>query len=370
MFRSSSLSQYVDFCEQQYYINYVLGYDSPANMKADMGSASHLVLEWLAILKLQYDNGDEILKLKTGAVDVEFERSAFYELKVLSDEDVKKINRSRINKQIYLPDAQIKNGHVRTGSYVVNTLINAAYKYFSEVVSPDHKWTKATYKQTWNCTWMCMEQYNRVYDPRFTKILSPEKKFEFEIDEDWAKYDYFLKGKKMEGRLKLKGTIDLVIEVDNETIEIRDYKFGRMFNWGKNEAKNYETLQKDKQLMFYYYAVKKIFPQYKNIMITIIFVRDGGPITVCFDDSDYKEIEKMIKDTFLEVKNNNQPKLLDPTYRDHRCNKFCAFYKKQVDGKPLCSHIHNSINDYGIEHTTDVEMVEGFTPGFYSAPGE
>lgn len=370
MLRSSSLSQYVDFCEQQYYINYVLGHDSPPNLKADCGSISHLVLEWIAMLKLQYDERRETLSLKTGAIDFEFHRDKLYEVTTLSDEDVKKINKSRINKQIYLPSAQMLPGQERYGSFVVNTLINAAYKYFSEVVTPTHNWTKATYKQVWNCTWMTLEQFNRVYDPRFSKIISPEKKFEFDIEKDWAKYEYFLHGKKINGYLKLKGTIDLVVEVDENTIEIRDYKYGRMFNWGQNKPKDYESLQKDKQLMFYYYAAKKIFPQYENIMITIIFVRDGGPVTVCFDDSDYNEVESMVKETFLKVKNNEEPRLLDPTYRDHRCNKFCAFYKKQVDGKPLCAYIKDSIDTYGIQHTTDAEMVKGFTPGFYSAPGE
>jgi hypothetical protein len=683
MFRSSSLNQYVDFCEQQYYINYVLGHDSPPNLKADMGSITHLALEWLSLLKLEYDRGEKLLKLKTGAIDVEFERDKLYEITTLSDEDVKKINKSRINKQFFLPSSQIEFGQERYGSFVVNTLINAAYKHFSEKISPQHPWTRATYKTCWNWTWMALEQYNRMYDPRFSKIISPEQRFEFEIKEDWAKYEYFLKGKKLEGYLKLKGTIDLVTEVDENTIEIRDWKglalntpiptikgwktmadlkvgdiifdkdgvqtavigksqvkkrpcykitfddkssvvcddehlwllkngnisdtinlklkdqietakplryskkelpidpyvlglwlgdgrnrnaeicgsdlfvfeeikrrgykigknistnencnahtvfhmtnrlrqlnllknkhipeiylessfqqrldllrglmdsdgnvnsvrkqaiftncnkrlsddviklllslgqkplqshvkskgfglvvdnypisfkpidinpfllprkankilkewgygksnfrwiknieligegetqcikvdspsstylctenmipthnTGKMFNWGKNEPKSYETLQKDKQLMFYYYAAKHIFPQYENIMITIIFVRDGGPVTVCFDDSDYQEVENMIKEAFLSVKNNQEPKLLDPSYRDHRCNKFCAFYKKQVDGKPLCAYIKDSLDEYGMDHTTDTEIVKGFSPGYYENPGE
>lgn len=370
MIRSSALSTYIDMCEQQYFITYSLGHPSPGNLKSDIGSAGHLVLEWLSLLKIQYDEGKDILSLKTKAVEVEFNREDLYAVSQLSNSDIDKINKSRKNKQIYKPDAVLEYGHTRIGSKVVNTLINASYKYFSETVSPQHDWTQATFKQTWNCVWMALEQNKRIYDPRFRKIIQPEEHFNIEIKKPWSKYSYFLNGKKIEGNLTLKGTIDLVTEVDSNTIEIIDWKFGRMFNFGKNQDKTYETLQKDIQLMFYYYAAKQIFPQYENIIITINFIRDGGPQTICFDKSDYLEIEKKIEETFTEIKNNNSPKLLDPTYKDHRCNKFCYFYKKKVEGKPFCAHIKDRIEEFGIDYVTETETADGFTIGHYEAPGE
>jgi hypothetical protein len=369
-FRSSGLSQYLDMCEMQYFITYVLGQPSPSNMKADMGSAGHLALEWLAILKMQYDEGKEILSLKTSAIDIKCDREDLYIPTRLSDEDVNKINKTRINKQIYLPTAKLDYGQIRYGAVIVNKLIVAAYDYFSKVVSPHHPWTRASFLQCYNCVWMALEQNNRHYDPRFRKIISPEQKFDLKIEEDWAKYSYFYQGKQIDGYLGLKGTIDLITEVNEDTIEVVDWKFGKMFNWGKNVPKTYESLQKDKQLMFYYYAIRKILPQYKNIVLTINFIRDGGAQPIPFDDSILEETENMIRDTFLDIKNKEMPKRLDPTYQDHRCKLFCPFYKRKVDGTNYCKHITEKIEDFGIDYVTETETREGHYVGYYENPGE
>lgn len=585
-------------CHQQYYITYVLGQPSPANLKADMGSVTHLALEWLAILKMQYDEGQETLKLNTKAINIELDRESLYLATTLSDKDVDKINRTRTNKQIYLPTAQLPYGQIRYGSALVNRLVDAAYRYFSEEVSPDHIWAPITYKHCWNWTWMALEQNNRAYDPRFRTILAPERKFDLRIEKDWAKYSYIHKGEKIDGYLGLKGTIDLVTKVDDNTIEIIDwkplpldttipttsgwttmkkisvgdvvydidgnptnvigkstikkekcyeftfddgstvessidhlwvltdgiketkdiivgdtiplaspiktqtpkrflynnpYKFGvdlmsesqghildhrfirgdeyyrrhmlngiidqagmiangiafvrsskqavlesardiavslgkkvhlrqhmmyfeydvvtpyrkiikirdigekevqcikvdsptntflctenmipthntgKMFNWGKNEPKTFESLHEDKQLMFYYYAARQIYPQYKNIILTINFIRDGGAQTIAFDDSILADTENMIRETFEQIRRDEQPKLLDPTYSDHRCRLFCPFFKRKVDDMPYCKHIADSISDLGIEYVTETEQREGFEFNHYEDPGE
>ena len=44
-------------CEQQYFIEYVLGWRGPSGQKADKGTITHKVLEILAIIKkAQQDN--------------------------------------------------------------------------------------------------------------------------------------------------------------------------------------------------------------------------------------------------------------------------------------------------------------------------
>jgi hypothetical protein len=354
----------------KYFIIYVLGQPSPSNLKADMGSVTHLALEWLSLLKIQYDEGKEILSLKTSAVDIQCNREDLYIPTKLRDEDVDKINKTRINKQIFLPTAKLPYGQVRYGAVVVNKLIHAAYEHFSKTVSPNHPWTKASYLNCYNWTFMALEQNNRHYDPRFRKIISPEQKFDLKIEEDWAKYSYFYQGKQIDGYLGLKGTIDLVTEVNEDTIEVIDWKTGKMFNWGKNEAKTFETLQEDKQLMFYYYAIRKLFPNYKNVILTINFIRDGGAFSVPFDDSILPKIEGIIRDTFEDIKNKEMPKRLDPTYQDHRCKLFCPFYKRKVDGTNYCKHITDKIEDFGIDYVTETETREGHYVGYYENPGE
>ena len=682
-FRSSGLSEYLDMCEMKYFIIYVLGQPSPSSLKADMGSVTHLALEWLALLKMQYDEGKETLSLKTSAIDISCHREDLYIATRLTDEDINKINKTRINKQIFLPTAKLPYGQIRYGTIVVNKLITAAYEHFSKTVSPHHPWVKASYLNCYNWTWMALEQNNRHYDPRFRKIISPEQKFDLKIEEDWAKYSYFYQGQQIDGYLGLKGTIDLVTEVNEDTIEVIDWKglpldtplptpsgwttmgdvkiddilfdmdgnqtkvigkskvknkpcykitfddtstaicddehlwtlnngnvvpvtklkkrdkisltkpintenvdlpidpyvlgywlgngrnrggeicssdqfifdeitkrgynlgedigdgencesktifnltkelrklnllhnkhipsiylrasyeqrldllrglmdsdgnvnevrkqaiftsctkelsndtkellltlgqrplqsyitrivfdkevevypisfrpvdinpfllprkadridinwgpgesnrrliknielidnqetqcisvdsptstylctenmipthnTGKMFNWGKNEAKTFETLQEDKQLMFYYYAIRKLFPNYKNVILTINFVRDGGAFSVPFDDSILPKIEGVIRDTFEDIKNKEMPKRLDPTYQDHRCKLFCPFFKRKVEGNNYCRHITDKIEDFGIDYVTETETREGHYVGYYENPGE
>ena len=54
--RSSSYNNY-DFCQMQYFLTYVLGWQSDSGKKADMGTMAHKVMEILAGLKkFQQDN--------------------------------------------------------------------------------------------------------------------------------------------------------------------------------------------------------------------------------------------------------------------------------------------------------------------------
>ena len=48
--RSSSYNNYA-YCEMQYFMTYVLGYQSKSGKKADMGTMVHKVMEVLAGLK-------------------------------------------------------------------------------------------------------------------------------------------------------------------------------------------------------------------------------------------------------------------------------------------------------------------------------
>lgn len=189
-----------------------------------MGSITHLALEWLAILSKQYQAGDELLSIKNQAIDFTVHRDQFLKSTVLTDDEVDKINRSRRSKDIYLPNAKLDYGHVRFGSFVVNTLVDKAYKFYTANISPTLNWTMANYKHCWNWTWMALEQYDRSYDIRFKKIIEPERQFEIELTEDWAKYEYDYMGEKLTGNLVLKGTIDLLMEMENGVIEALDYK--------------------------------------------------------------------------------------------------------------------------------------------------
>jgi hypothetical protein len=150
---------------------------------------------------------------------------------------------------------------------------------------------------------------------------------------------------------------------------IPTHNTGQRKNWATGEKKSFEHLQKDKQLMLYYYAAKKAFPKYKHVMITIFFIRDGGPFTVCFDDDKIVEIKEHLAKTKIEIENCSNPKLLDPSHKDFRCKYLCTYFKNKVGKSCYCDYIKDEIKVYGLEETTKKHREDGFSIGYYANPG-
>jgi hypothetical protein len=112
--------------------------------------------------------------------------------------------------------------------------------------------------------------------------------------------------------VRVYGFIDLVSEVDGETIEIRDYKSAKRVPTDK-EIMNGD-LQRDIQMQLYFAVAKymcdnNIAPfnkKYKNILVTIHFLRKC-PVTMMFSDADYDMIlERLIKAKKM-IKNIEKP---------------------------------------------------------------
>ena len=61
--RSSSYNNY-SYCEMQYFMTYVLGYQSKSGKKADMGTMVHKVMEVLAGLKKYHQDNPKVKFLK------------------------------------------------------------------------------------------------------------------------------------------------------------------------------------------------------------------------------------------------------------------------------------------------------------------
>ena len=108
---------------------------------------------------------------------------------------------------------------------------------------------------------------------------------------------------------------------------IPTHNTGQRLDWATGEKKDFAKLQKDFQLMLYYYAIRKLFPEYKSVMVTIIFLRDGGPFSVIFEDDTIDQVEEMFKEHFETVKAKTYPKPRNARRSDYRCNKLCHFYK-------------------------------------------
>lgn len=366
--RSSLFSQ-INFCEHQYFLNYVLGLSESSNHKAELGTCTHKILEILAKIKLDLQS-----RPTTCYTDPYYEIDIPYITKldltkedILPDLEVDRINSTRIAKDRYKWDCFIKYGHKRYGKDLVEYLIKKVFERCSK--DSKHDWKRVHLSDVSNYVWIALDYKGGIFDPRKRDIVAPETYFDFEVTEPWGKYNYELNGTVVSGNLKLRGTIDLVTKLDEDTYEIVDWKTGQRLDWATGETKTYEKLQRDMQLLYYYYAAKRLWPN-KNILVSIFFIRDGGPYTPPFDDSSLDTTQRSISRLFNYIQNIKVPKLLDPKQKDFRCTKICEHYKSQIGSHNTCQFIYNHIKQYGLDQTIKSYTKEGHSSHEYEAPGD
>lgn len=328
-------------CEQQYFAEYVLGWRGPSGFKATKGTIFHKVLEILAVIKkAQQDN-----------------------LTSIDDDIVGKIN---IN------------------NYNLNTLIEKVYKHY-ETAEPYHKWSVKDYKDCHSWVYKALEFNNGMFDPRNNIIIQPEQRFDITIKKPWAAYSYETNEGKLEGYLALKGTIDLITQIDDKTFEICDYKTGKRLDWATGQEKTQEKLEKDPQLRIYHYAISHLYPHIDHIIFTIYFINDGGPFSICFDKSDIPATEDMLRRKFEIVKNTRKPKL----NKSWMCSKLCHFGKTTFENTTVtpiteyrdnqqtrvgeimckCEQIKHDIELHGMDSVVDLYKHHNHSFGKYKAPG-
>ena len=266
-------------CEQQYFIEYVLGLRGPSNKKADKGTIVHKALELLAIIKQSEQNNVAMF-----------------------DDDVV--------------------GLVKVKDYKLDNLIKKTYEYYTTRFS-HHTWEAKDYKDCYAWTYKAIEYHNGAFDPRNREIMCPEQHFDITIQKPWAQYSYDTEEGKLEGSLALKGTIDLITKVNDNTLEIVDWKTGRRLDWATGKEKTQEKLQNDPQLMIYHYAISQLYSQYDHVIVTIYFINDGGPFSILFDKSDLSRTEQMLQKKFEVIKQTRQPRL----NKTWMCSKLCHFGK-------------------------------------------
>lgn len=328
-------------CEQQYFFEYVLGYRGPSNQKADKGTIVHKVLEILAIIKQSQQNNI-----------------------VTFEDDIV--------------------GPVNVEKYSIDTLTEQVYQYYTSRFS-HHKWTAKDFTDCRLWVEKAITYNNGMFDPRNRNILCPEQHFDIVIDKDWSKYKYKLSEGTLEGNLAIKGTIDLITQVGDNTIEIIDWKTGRRLNWATGQEKTQEKLEEDPQLRIYHYAIQKLYPHIDHIMVTIFFINDGGAFSVIFDKSDLPKTESMLRDKFEIIKKTQKPRL----HKSWMCSKLCHFGKSTFENSNVlpileyrdnqlcqknthmtkCEQIKHDIELKGINNVVDEYTVPGYTVAKYKAPG-
>lgn len=328
-------------CPQQYFFEYVLGWRSPSNKKADKGTICHKVLEILAHIKLCKQNNISI-----------------YEDDIYGSIDIKK--------------------------YDLDNIVEKIYEFYTSQFT-HHEWEPKDFKDCKNWVMKALTAHNGSFDPRNRNILQPEQRFDIVIKKPWAYYNYKNSKENLEGYLAIKGTIDLITKVNDNTIEIVDWKTGKRLDWATGQEKTLEKLQNDPQLRMYHYAVNYLYPEYDHIMVSINFINDGGAFTLCYDKSDLQQTEDMIRKKFEIIKNTKIPEL----NKSWKCSKLCHFGKTTFENSSIlpiieyrsnqlckantimtkCEQLKHDIEIKGVDNVIDEYTVPGYTIGKYKAPG-
>lgn len=324
-------------CEQQYFFDYVLGYRQPSNKKADKGTIVHKILEILAFIKYTEQQGNT----------------------TFTDDVI---------------------GEVHTKNYNLDNIIKQVYTYYSERFS-HHEWKEIDFKDCYKWSYKAINYADGMFDPRNRDILYPEQRFDISIDKPWAQYDYG----DLKGTLAIKGTIDLITKPDSDTLEIVDWKTGRRLDWATGQEKTQEKLEKDPQLMIYFYAAKKLYPDIKNCIVTIFFINDGGPFSMTFNDQDLLATEDLLRAKFNNIKKCKIPKLS----KTWKCKKLCHYGKNTFSDThipviteyrdnqecqvgqcmTMCEQVKHDIQLKGMKEVVDEYTVPGYNVGYYKAPG-
>lgn len=297
--RSSSFNTY-QTCPHRYFLDYVLRLDNPAGKAAMKGTIVHKVMEILALEKFAMQNNqtefnDEHLGLFSVGVDVE-----------------------KVTDQAF-------------GYYVTtNEHIAVAQKDLVDC----HNWVLKA-----------LSYGNGAFDPRRRKIVAVEKEFDLQINEPWSDYSFKIHGEKICGKLAIKGTIDLVTQVDNKTLEAYDWKTGKRTKFPTSEVKELKDFENDPQLQIYYWALSQLYPNYENIILTIYYINDGGPFTIVFDRNVLEDIMVKVKRRFNAIKNDHSPERKKGWW----C-RICAHGKNNFES---CNKIADEIKLYNIKAVTE-----------------
>lgn len=256
---ASAVSTYA-FCPFQYYMDYVLRMDQLSGKAAVQGNIVHQVFEWIGAL-------------------------------------------------------------VRRGKYIPpEWLLERAWEEWSQ--NNPHLGLRRNTRMGESADFrFCREAVEKVlahpiYNPYRLKVLAAEKRFEIDIPGDeWKLTD-------PDGTIRqfrITGYIDLIHEVDQDTVEIVDWKTGKRQDWRTMQEKDFFDLLQDVQPRLYHFAASQLYPQYKNLLVTFYWINDGGPMTLPFTPDDTLPTIGTIWRFFDTVRRDGTMR----RNRSWKCSRFC-----------------------------------------------
>lgn len=233
---SASAIGLYNHCPFSYFMHYILGMESKAGKAALQGTIVHQALEWMIKLR------------KRGKTNVD---------------PMWLLHRAWDEHTAATPAISIRK---------VTTRIDKETGGFKEAA--DFKKCRVALEAVLN---------DPYYHPYKIKPIDSERWFALEMPgEEWQCLD---KDGKIH-QFAVRGFIDLVHEIDKDTIEIADWKTGARKDFYTQQPIDEALLMREVQPRLYHLAAYFLYPQYKNILITFYYTNDGGPITIALSQDD------------------------------------------------------------------------------------
>ena len=300
--RSSSYGTH-QLCEHKYFIEYVLGFRGKSNKKASIGNVTHKALEIIANAKLATQEG----------------KDRFIE------ED---------------------SGELLVKNVTPEKAIHLAFEHYRKV-DDHHDWSEEDYRAARKYMYNTLNFHDGVFDPRLRTIVAVEKRFDITIEKPWALYDYSLPdGTKISGYLGIKGTIDLITKISDDTYEILDWKTGKFTKFPSDEEKKFDDVCNDFQFLLYHWAARQIYTDIPFVMLSVFYSQFLVPFTVPFSDADLVKTERLIRKKFDEIRGNRRPRL----HKGWWCRYVCEANKPHEDtGKTKCEYFYNEARLKGVD---------------------
>lgn len=266
-----------DTCPHAFWIEQNLGYRWAPHIKADMGTAVHLALEIMAIGQLQKEQDPSATKIQIDSRKMDFN----------IDDD----------PNIFLDFALSR----KPAGFFSAEQISQMREYLD---------TALTFS-------------DGEYDPRNRKIKASEKRLKIPIPENWALISEAQEDVK-ESRFSVTGVMDLVTELDEDTLEIIDWKCAQPKNWDTMRKKRYADFYDDIQLRLYHWAATQMYPEYKNIIVTIFYLTTKDCFNIPFTLDDVPKTLDSVKNRYLEISQCEKPKR---NIKDFFCHNLCGHGK-------------------------------------------
>lgn len=301
--RSSSINSF-ELCQMQYFLGAVLGIRSPSGRKADLGNSVHKALEVLSRQKLARQRGE----------------SSFVE-----------------------PEA---NKTFVTGEVDAEAAITHGWSVYEK---PGY--TRADRQDVYDLTMKVLTRDDGAYHPENLDIVAPEQFFDLPVEAEWAWYDYANPrgGPRIQGQLRIRGTVDLLYRDDNGIIIYHDYKTGRQWDWAAQKRKDWASLMVDRQLLLYYHAVRRLYPD-DDLLFSIDYVREDGVFFLPYGDEQDAAAVAMLREMFEKIRDCEMPdrRMDEVGPRGQPCS-FCHYARaKAPTGESLCDYYHGQLVQLGM----------------------